>query len=172
MLVSIIKHSTVLNKTRITKLLIIIFWCIGILLGCISARRLPFDTFPLMRTLSYSRLSIVGALLVPSLPLLLTAILRLFFKPIFIAPVVFLKAFVYAFVSGCICVAFGASGQFHRFFLTLSATVCNVVLLYFLFQKANGSPAICLRSVFVLCAVIFCADYFVVSRIFSVLLDY
>ena len=160
----------VAKKSQCIKVLLIIFWSFGILVGFINASRLSIRFNISMQAIVHNRLSIVGGILVLFLPLLLTAILRLFFKPIFLIPLAFVKAYIHAFIAGFICLIFGNSGQWYRFLITFSASVSNIVCLALWLSCIDKPPSsfrILLTRAGVTSAVILCVDFCVISTAIS-----
>lgn len=158
------------KKSQCIKVLLIIFWCFGIIIGCINACRLPIHFNISMQAIVHNRLSIIGGILVLFLPLLLTAILRLFFKPIFLVPLAFIKAYIHAFIAGYICLIFGNSGQLYRFLITFSASVSNIICLR-LWLSCIDKPPSAFRALLtqsgVISAVVFCVDFCIISSVLS-----
>lgn len=106
-------------------------WLAGLLFGMIiSLGRLP-ATASLMRLAPTVQVSIVGLISAISLPLFLSAIAVYYSSVWLLIPIVFAKAFVYAFVSAGVLVSWGSAGWLLQLFLIFSDTLMLPVLWLF-----------------------------------------
>lgn len=154
------------RKTFFNRLLVIIFWLTGLLAGLYFTSSTTAYSTSLMRSVCQDRLSIVGLFLVLTFPLLISAVLLRFFKPVWILPLVISKAFTYSFCLNAIMLAFGDAGWLTRWLLLFSDSCIVVLLLWFWLRNSSGTSIDC-KSDLVLCsilsALIIAVDYYIVS---------
>lgn len=152
------------NRSLLCRLLLLIGWVLGILLGCLSSRFLS-DVASLMHTLMYSGMSIVGGLAVCFLPLLITAIILWFKKVWLLIALAFTKAFLFGAASGIIMQAFRHAGWLLRCLFLFSDSVLSVlyVHLWFTIIKDRTDSKKALLHTAIYCSAVFIIDYFVVA---------
>lgn len=160
-------HSKVSGKKFIYgKLLLIICWLAGLLIGFIYAKGHCTELYFLMRIAVAQRVSIVGIVFSLSFPLIISAIAIHLDSPLVLSILAFLKAFCFGCCCCAVVAAFGSSGWFIRWLLLFSDSCIVVVLLWLWLKSFAGDEhtihADVLISI-VIAIIIGCVDYFVVS---------
>lgn len=143
-----------------------LIWCVGMLFGALASLTADISYSSTMHAALFGSLSISGLLAALLLPLLITAFAVYFSKPIWILPLAFLKAFMFAFTATGLMVSFGSAGWLVRLLLMFSDTlVLPILWLVWLLSLESGSDAAfryCLPAaafIFLIC----CFDFTVVA---------
>lgn len=156
------------------RLLLLVGWITGMILGVVFAKLAPTNIHAMMRTLIHSRMSIVGGFLSVFFPLLITALVLYFLKPLYLVFVASCKAYVFGYISGCVCLAFGSAGWLLRRLFCFSAIWGNVCMLLLWLVCLDGKheryiARLLTASCFL--AVILLLNYFSVSPFLVALFD-
>ena len=160
-----VPRHRLLSSLHGCKLLLLIFWFAGLILGiAYTYRAQPFAS--LMRSAVSGSVSIVGLGAVLFLPYLLTVSTVCFFRSIYLIPVAFCKAFAYGVCAACVEVAFGEAGWLIRLLLLFSDTASLPVLLW-LWLRCLDNNRIARKQAFLksagALAIIGVVDYMVIA---------
>ena len=152
------------DRLLLCRLLLLIGWVLGILLGCLMGQQIPIDG-SMMHALMHSRMSIVGGLAVCFLPLLLSAALVWLGRVKFLLPLAFLKAFAFAVISCVILRIFASAGWLIRALFLFSDSVLSFFFLrlWFCCLKENSAGEKDFLYTAVCSLVVFLIDYFIVA---------
>lgn len=139
-------------------------WFLGLVSGVLFSMSASGVIGSAMRAALRSRVSIIGLLSAMLLPLLLSAFAVYIGAPAFLLPIVFVKAFLIAWMGAGILSAFGSAGWLIRILLMFGDSL-SLPFLWWYWQKATAElhswrhcilVAVCMLS-------IGCLDYYVVS---------
>ena len=158
------------NRSLLCRLLLLIGWVLGILLGSFSVRHFSVGD-SLMRTLISSRMSIVGGLAVCFLPLLITAIVIWFGNAGYLIPLAVTKAVLYGMASGIIMRTFSNAGWLLRWLFLFSDSVLSIsyMRLWFYVVKGGCDPKKEMLYTAISCLAVFFIDYFMIAPFIAML---
>ena len=129
-------HNAQDRDLTIRKILVIISWCVGLLSGLFVVSRIPFNTFSLMRrSFNSGCFSIVGFLLILSLPLLLSVITVAFKNILLMLPVLFIKAFLFSVSWFTLYKAYNSAGWLVCNLMLFPEIVSLFLALFYLFKN-------------------------------------
>ncbi len=109
-------------------------WLAGLICGIFIYLSSANSLTSMMRSVLYAPVSIVGLLCVTVLPFLLSAFAVFFFRPVWLLPICFAKAFLFAFISMGIVQDFGSAGWLIRCLLLFSDCI-GVPILYWFWMR-------------------------------------
>ena len=158
------------NRSLLCRLLLLIGWVLGILLGCLTVRHISVDD-SLMRTLMFSRMSIVGGLAVSFLPLLITAMIAWFGKAWYLILLSASKAFLYGIASGVIMRTFSNAGWLLRWLFLFSDSALSISYMRLWFCIIKGECDLKRELLFsaICCMAVFMIDYFMIAPFVAML---
>ena len=151
------------------------FWLSGILCGVLAFLSAGRTLVSLMRSTLLVPVSIVGMLCVTILPFLLSAFAVSLSKPVFLLPICFGKAFLFAFVSIGILQAFGSAGWMFRWILLFSDCVCVPLLYWFWLRHISGVRSLYGGEAALMCALgllIGSVNFSIISPFLAGLIDF
>lgn len=157
------------------RVLIILFWCLGLITGYFFGMQTPVQILSLMRTSLSERVSIVCRMISLFLPFFFFFVILRFLTPVLFIPLAFLKAYSFAFCYCCISIAFGYAGWLMRIFYLFSDSCSLVLLIWFLLSHFTWEREKNIRELAVCFAVIgllSCFDYFIASPFSAMLMNY
>lgn len=128
--------SNILRRKSVV--LLAIWWFAGSMLGALTAHRLSYPFFSLMRLAAQSHVSIVSFMTVNLLPLFSSAFAVYLDRPIWIFGISFTKAFLYALCTVGIIGAFGSAAWLVVFLFLFSDNLTTPVLFFFWFRHIEG----------------------------------
>lgn len=111
--------------------LLALVWLSGLLCGTAAYFSTGGQLISLMRSALYAPVSIVGMLCVTTLPFLLSAFAVFLSRPVWLLPICFGKAFLYAFFSVAVCSAFWPAGWLLRWLLLFGDCAGGPILYWF-----------------------------------------
>lgn len=142
------------------------FWLTGILSGAWISVSAGAPLLSLMRSALNGSVSVVGLLLVTTLPFLLSALAVFLSGPGWLFPLSFGYGFVYAYVSLAVLRSFGSAGWLIRFLLCFSVSAVTPILYFFWLRHVAGDGNNTVSEVFFflsLAVLIGSIDYSLVS---------
>ena len=160
-------------RCKPTRRVLASFWAAGLLLGALAAISADDLLASTMRTAVSGGMSISGLLSALLLPLLFSAFAVYVSKPLLL-PVVFLKAFLFAYTGAGILAAFGSAGWLIACLLMFSDALMLPLLWCFWLRSVSQprrellrSGAFCLAGA----ALIGCFDYCLVAPFLASLIN-
>ena len=157
------------------RILFLVVWVIGLVLGFFFAMKMPDEALSVIRTIRNSDVSFAGLLVSLLLPFALSVVALWFHFPLVILPLAFIKAFAYSFCASVLMRSFGEAGWLiYRLYL-FSDSCMSVVFIWFwnrnICQITDGwkkDSVLCLIiSVFV-----FCIDFSFVTPLLKQVFKY
>lgn len=145
--------------------LLAFFWIGGLLAGVYAAGNADESVLSLMRTGTFSGVSIVTSCAAHLFPVFVTA-LAFFIAPVLILPIAFCKAASFGFVSSCISSAFHSAGWLVRLLVMFSDTGMTAVLLWLWIRCLCTRRKLPWYAVLIssLCVAALCSiDYFILT---------
>lgn len=118
-------------------------WIAGLLCGAWTGLSADSFLFLWLRGILWATPSMAGLLCVVLLPFLLSTLVVFLFRPGLLLLVCFGKAFLYAFASVSVLLAFGSAGWLFRWLLLFSDCVCAPVLYWFWLRYLPGDRRLC-----------------------------
>lgn len=172
-LLSIVKRHFA-DKCGLLRNRLIFVWILGQAIGFGLGSQVPFTVVSLMRLPGFGQVSIVWLLFSAIFPFLLSFFALRFSLRVLFVPLVFLKAYSFAYVICCIGIAFGNAGWLMQWLCCFTDTLCTVIFLWFITASVNQyktqrsrSLLLCVISVII----VVCFDYIVVSPATAALLN-
>jgi hypothetical protein len=119
------------------QLFISFFWILGLFVGfALSYDNREVITL-LMRSVKFSRMSIVSLYAVQTFPFILSSIVFYVSKPLLHIPIVVFKSVFFGFLNCSIVLLYGNAGWLVSLLIMFSELVISCLWLSFLFQKFN-----------------------------------
>lgn len=131
-----------LRKGR--RFLVAFFWVAGLLCGAWIGLSADSSLFFWLRGILWVSPSVTGLLCVVLFPFLMSVLVVFLFRPGLLLLVCFGKAFLYAFASVSILLAFGSAGWLFRWLLLFHDCVCAPVLYWFWLHYLPGNRSLCI----------------------------
>ena len=162
----------VFQNRKLGTIILAFCWCAGLLVGCFFANRAGNIHFSMMRRAICASVSISG-LVVVLLPFLFSAVAVFVCGTWVFAPLCFLKAFRFAYLSGLVSASFGGAGWLIRLLLLFADGCIIPMLLWIWLRWFHGGSGKAIREI-AICALFACIiwsiDYFVVSPFLGMLI--
>lgn len=152
-----------------------LLWICGLLTGSLVSLSADEILAPTMLAAISGGLSISGLLLVLLFPLLLTAAAVFISRPVFLYPVAFLKAFLFAFTGIGLLLSLASSGWLIRCLLMFSDSLLLPFLWLLWLQIVSGPDRFAMRrflTVSLLALLTGILDYFLVAPFLAGLLTF
>ena len=130
------------ERCKVSRYLLAFFWISGLVLGCVYFQKYQMVFLPLMRTVRFDRVSIVGIAVSVFLPFLFSAFAVYIQKPILIYGICFIKAFILAFSAYGLTVSFADQGWLVRTVLLASDFCMIPILFWFWLRHIQGSSSL------------------------------
>lgn len=127
------------RNRRSCKMILILVWCGGLLLGALGASGASNSINSLMRACVDSRVTIVGLLSVPLLPFLFSAVAVYLSISWLIYPIGFVKAFCFGFCACAVTIAYGSAGWLMMYLLLFTDCLTLPVLCWFWIRHVDGN---------------------------------
>lgn len=163
------------HKCRSCVVFLAFLWICGLFCGMFFVSVAEDAFLPLMRTVAYSRVSIVGLAAVLVFPLAISAATVYLTVPAFLFPICFFKAFSFGCCLYSVSVAFGSAGWLVRVLLLFSDSCMMVPLLWFWCRHQAGNRDL-IKQDLVVCAscaaLIGATDYFLISPYLAELMNH
>lgn len=155
-------------------MLLVLFWCTGLILGVYTASIAENTLVSLMRSAVFSSVSIVGLLGSFLLPFLFTVLAVFLSKSWLILPICLAKSFSFALCARAVALAFGDSGWLLQLLFLFSDTIMLSVLCWFWARHIEGGRVTVIRDA-AICIVVFIIlgtlDYCCVSPFLAMLIN-
>ena len=130
---------------RTPRTTLVLLWICGLLTGSLVSLSADGILAPTMLAAISGSLSIPGLLLVLLFPLLLTAAAVFISRPVFLYPVAFLKAFLFAFTGAGLLLSLASSGWLIRCLLMFSDSLLLPFLWLLWLQIVSGPDRFAMR---------------------------
>lgn len=135
--------------------LLIASWCVGLFWGVLCPGVSEIHT-SWMRACLDSRVTIVGLLLVPLSPLLISAVAVYLSCPYLLCPLCFCKAFTFGLCAFAVASAYGSAGWLVQFLFMFTDCLTLPALCWFWIRHADGNKG-SLRKDILCCTIWFLA---------------
>ena len=164
-----------LHSIKLWRGLLLLIWLAGLFTGYVLAHNARIDLTSVMLPIATRRVSIVGFLLVLTVPLIVSAIcINLSVQWLFI-PIAYIKAFFFSYSSCCIILSFGTAGWLVQWLYLFSDSIAISFMLLFWFRNLEpdrGSARRDFVMLFLMIIAIGCVDYYIISAFLSTLFNH
>ncbi len=123
-------------------------WLIFYITGAHLATIVSPDTLSILRTHSYSYVSIVFLAIAAILPYILSSLILRFCSWHFLLPLIGAKAYTMGFAGALIFLAYPGAGWLMRWLLVFTSSVQSVVILFFWLSNINDPAENAFKSTF------------------------
>lgn len=147
-------HDSPRRRRKAFRCYLAFLWCAGLVCGCLAWMWAEDSAVPLMRSVVYAPVSIVGILCVSAFPILISAYAVFLSNFVLLLPVCFGKAFLFSFAALGISQVFASAGWLIQILLLFSSWISLPILYWFwlrsLSRTANIWEAVFLCSLLIL----------------------
>ncbi len=150
-------------------------WISGLICGILVFLTASDSLFPLMRSIPFGTVSIVGVLYASVLPFLLSVFLVLLDRPVLIFLLCFFKAFLLTYLSLGILRHFGSAGWVFQCLLLFSELISTPLLYCFWHRNVARKVVLCWQEASAVLALVILAgsiDFCIISPFLASLIDF